>query len=32
KIWQNHGIPVWERNRTPLIFWQDELVGLLPIL
>ncbi|HGO5824183.1 TPA: tRNA lysidine(34) synthetase TilS [Mannheimia haemolytica] len=32
KIWQSYGIPVWERNRTPLIFWQDELVGLLPIL
>lgn len=32
KIWQTHQIPVWLRTRTPLIFWQDELVGCLPTL
>lgn len=31
KIWQTHQIPVWLRRRTPLIFWQEELVGCLPI-
>ncbi|MEG9476675.1 tRNA lysidine(34) synthetase TilS [Mannheimia indoligenes] len=29
KIWQNHGVPIWERDRTPLIFWQDEWIGCL---
>lgn len=26
KIWQQLAVPPWERCRTPLIFWQDELV------
>lgn len=30
KIWQQYQIPVWERERTPLIFWQEELVACLP--
>lgn len=30
KIWQLYQIPVWEREHTPLIFWQDELVTCLP--
>ena len=25
KIWQELGVPVWERNRIPLIFYGDEL-------
>lgn len=29
KIWQQHQIPTWERNRTPLIFWQEKLIGLI---
>ncbi|QIM67578.1 tRNA lysidine(34) synthetase TilS [Mannheimia granulomatis] len=29
KIWQAYGIPAWERDRTPLIFWQDELITCL---
>lgn len=32
KIWQNHGVPVWERDRTPLIFWQNEWIGCLTSL
>lgn len=28
KIWQVHQIPVWERDRTPLLFWQDDLIGV----
>lgn len=29
KIWQQHNVPVWERNRVPLIFWQDECIAPL---
>ena len=29
KIWQAQQIPVWERSRTPLIFWQAQLVCVL---
>lgn len=32
KIWQQYQIPVWERERTPLIFWQEELVACLSSL
>lgn len=29
KIWQKHQIPTWERDHTPLLFWQDDLVAVL---
>ncbi len=29
KIWQKNSVPPWERTRTPLIFWQDELVAVI---
>ncbi|QLB15726.1 tRNA lysidine(34) synthetase TilS [Mannheimia granulomatis] len=29
KIWQAYGVPAWERDRTPLIFWQDKLIACL---
>lgn len=29
KIWKAYGIPPWERNETPLVFWQDKLVSVL---
>lgn len=29
KIWQQHNVPVWERNHTLLIFWQDEFVACI---
>ncbi|MEG9544585.1 tRNA lysidine(34) synthetase TilS [Mannheimia sp. HC-2023] len=29
KIWQQHNVPVWERNHTLLVFWQDEFVACI---
>lgn len=29
KIWQQHNVPVWERSRTLLVFWQDEFVACI---
>lgn len=29
KLWQKKGVPVWERTRTPLLFYQNELVLIL---
>lgn len=29
KLYQQHHVPVWERDRTPLIFFQNQLVFLL---
>lgn len=29
KIWQRYGVPQWERARTPLIFWQGQLVAAI---
>lgn len=29
KIWQLHKIPPWQRGRTPLLFWGEELVTVL---
>ncbi|WP_373778156.1 tRNA lysidine(34) synthetase TilS [Glaesserella sp.] len=29
KIWQQHHIPVWQRSRTPLLFFEDQFVMLL---
>lgn len=29
KIWQAHKIPVWQRHCTPLVFFGEELVGIL---
>lgn len=29
KIWQKNNVPVWERNRTPLIFWQEQFIACL---
>lgn len=29
KLYQKHSVPVWERDRTPLIFFQNQLVFLL---
>lgn len=29
KLYQQHGVPVWERDRTPLIFFENQLVLLL---
>ncbi|MDO4698054.1 MAG: tRNA lysidine(34) synthetase TilS [Pasteurellaceae bacterium] len=31
KIWQQNGVPVWERQRTPLVFWGDQLVAVLTL-
>lgn len=29
KIWQKHHVPVWMRSRTPLIFFEDQLVAVM---
>lgn len=29
KLWQKNSVPVWERTRTPLLFYQNELVLML---
>lgn len=29
KLWQQANIPLWQRCRTPLIFWREELVFLV---
>ncbi|MDH2924714.1 tRNA(Ile)-lysidine synthase [Nicoletella semolina] len=31
KIWQQHRIPVWERDRTPIVFIDDLFIGILSI-
>lgn len=31
KIWQKYQIPVWLRDRTPLVFYQNRLLGILKI-
>lgn len=28
KIWQQYAVPPWERTRTALIFWQEQLVAV----
>ncbi|MDH2997081.1 tRNA(Ile)-lysidine synthase [Pasteurellaceae bacterium LFhippo2] len=30
KIWQKNSVPVWLRTRTPLVFFEDQLVGIIP--
>lgn len=29
KIWQKNGVPVWERPRTPVIFYKDQFIMVL---
>lgn len=29
KLWQQAGVPVWLRDRTPVLCWQDEVVAVL---
>lgn len=29
KIWQQHGVPVWKRRCTPLVFFEEQLVMVL---
>lgn len=29
KIWQRLGVPTWERQTTPLLFWQEQLLAVL---
>lgn len=29
KIWQANGVPVWQRGRTPLLFYGEELVAVI---
>lgn len=31
KIWQNAGIPPWQRQRTPLVFYGDTLIAALGV-
>lgn len=32
KIWQKFSIPIWERKRTPMIFYNDTLICILGLL
>ena len=29
KIWQKNSVPVWQRTRTPLVFFDEQFVGLI---
>lgn len=31
KLWQEHGIPPWQRERIPLIFYGDRLIAALGV-